>query len=192
MAIRFPGSAYSDEFIKQEIRGTLADQLRQAEAFISANLRSVVRLVGLEHQETLEYPPEAVRELLVNAVAHRDYNLQGDNIHLHIFADRLEIRSPGGLPGPVNLDNLLEARFSRNVVIAQVLSDLGFVERLGYGLNRVMTVLRQNGLPKPKFDETGGAFRAVLFNKITETQINKKLAEETDFTLAFSLLSLYI
>ena len=57
MAIRFPGTAYSDEFIKQEIRGSLPDQLRQAEAFISANLRSVVRLVGLEHQEVLEYPP---------------------------------------------------------------------------------------------------------------------------------------
>ena len=110
-------------------------------------------------------PAEAVRELLVNAVAHRDYNLQGDNIHLNIFADRLEVQSPGGLPGPVNLDNLLEARFSRNAVIVQVLADLGFVERLGYGLDRVVRAVRQAGLRQPKFEEVGGAFRVTLFGE---------------------------
>jgi ATP-dependent DNA helicase RecG len=163
LAARFPGEAISDRFIKQEIRGTLPDQLRQAEAFWRDNSRSVVRLVGLTRQETTEYPPEAVRELLVNAVAHRDYNQQGDGIHLHIFSDRLEVHSPGGLPGPVTLENLLEARFSRNAVIAQVLSDLGFVERLGYGLNRVVTVMKQAHLPPPRFEEVGGSFRATLF-----------------------------
>ncbi len=163
LAARFPGMAFSDEFIKQEIHGTLPDQLRQADAFVRDHLRSVVRLVGLTREETPEYPLEAVRELLVNAVAHRDYSQQGDTIHLHIFADRLEVHSPGGLPGPVTLANLLEARFSRNAVIAQVLSDLGFVERLGYGLNRVLTSVKQNNLPMPKFEEFGGAFRVTLY-----------------------------
>ena len=163
LAARFPGTAFSDEFVKQEIRGTLPEQLRQAETFVRDNLRSVARLVGLRREETPEYPLEAVRELLVNAIAHRDYNQQGDTIHLHIFADRLEVHSPGGLPGPVNIQNLLEARFSRNAVIAQVLSDLGFVERLGYGLNRVVTVMKQNNLPQPQFEEVGGAFRVALF-----------------------------
>jgi ATP-dependent DNA helicase RecG len=170
MAARFPGLAFSDEFIKQEIRGTLPDQLRQAEVFVRDHLRSTARLVGLTRQETPEYPLEAVRELLVNAVAHRDYSQQGDTIHLHIFADRLEVHSPGGLPGPVTLSNLLESRFSRNAVIAQVLSDLGFVERLGYGLNRVMTAVKQNNLPPPKFEELGGAFRVTLFSKSAEKQ----------------------
>jgi ATP-dependent DNA helicase RecG len=58
---------------------------------------------------------------------------------------------------------LLEARFSRNAVIVQVLSDLGFVERLGYGLKRVVEVMRHNGLTAPKFDETAGTFRVALF-----------------------------
>jgi ATP-dependent DNA helicase RecG len=163
MAARFAGVAFSDQYIKQEISGTLSEQLRQAEAFLGANLRIVVRLVGLTHQETPEYPFEAVRELLVNAVAHRDYSLQGDCIHLHIFADRLEVHSPGGLPGPVTLDNLLKARFSRNAVIVQALADLGFVERLGYGLDRVVTVMRQNNLPPPLFEEVAGSFRVTLF-----------------------------
>ncbi len=165
LAARFSGVAFADRYIKQDIRGTLPDQLRQAEAFVRDNLRTVVRLVGLAHQETLEYPFEAVRELLVNAVAHRDYNQQGDTIHLNIFADRIEVQSPGSLPGPVTLDNLLEARFSRNAVIVQVLSDLGFVERLGYGLDRVVTVMRQNGLRPPRFEELAGSFRVTLFGE---------------------------
>ena len=168
LAARFSGIAISDQFVKQEIRGTLPSQLRQAETFVRDQLRSVVRLVGLSRQETPEYPLEAVRELLVNAIAHRDYNQGGDSIHLHIFADRLEVHSPGDLPGPVTIENLLEARFSRNPILAQVLSDLGYVERLGYGLNRVFTVMRQNNLPEPHFVEAGGAFRVTLQNSFED------------------------
>jgi len=162
LAARFQGESFSDQFIKQEIRGTLPEQIRQAERFVRDNLRSVARLVGLTREDIPEYPLEAVRELLVNAVAHRDYNLGGEGVQLHIFSDRLEVHSPGMLPGPVNLENLLVSRFSRNAVIAQVLSDLGFVERLGYGLNRVVSVMRNNGLPAPTFEEVGGTFRVTL------------------------------
>jgi ATP-dependent DNA helicase RecG len=163
LAGRFPGNMLSNIYVKRDISGKLPHQLKQAEEFIRANMNTVVRLVGLQHQESLEYPFEAVRELLVNAVAHRDYNLQGDNIHLNIFADRLEVSSPGMLPGPVNLKNLLVARFARNAVIAQVLSDLGYVERLGYGLDRVVSVTREAGLLPPQFEETAGTFRVTLF-----------------------------
>jgi ATP-dependent DNA helicase RecG len=165
LAAHFPGVSFSDEFIRQDISGSLPQQLRQAEQFLRENLQNVVRMVGLTHQKSSEYPSEAVRELLVNAVAHRDYNLQGDNIHLYLFSGRLEVHSPGELPGPVNLRNLLQARFSRNAVIAQVLSDLGFIERLGYGLNRVVTVMRKNGLHAPKFEEVGGSFRVTLYGE---------------------------
>ena len=91
--------------------------------------------------------------------------MQGDNVHLHIFSDRLEVHSPGDLPGPINLENLLKARFSRNPVVVQALSDLGFVERLGYGLNRVVTVMRQHGMRPPEFSEVGGSFRAMLYGQ---------------------------
>jgi ATP-dependent DNA helicase RecG len=172
LAARFPGVNFSDNFVKQDLFGTLPDQLKKAEIFINENMRRVARLVGLQRQETTEYPFEAVRELLVNAVAHRDYNFQGDNIHLNIFNDRLEIQSPGLLPGPVTLENLLQARFSRNAVIVQVLSDLGYIERLGYGLDRVVRMLRQQNLRQPKFDETAGCFRVTLFGSLSEDELN--------------------
>ena len=130
-----------------------------------SNLRRRVQLVGLERQETLEYPAHAVRELLVNAVAHRDYNQGGDMIHLNIYSDRLEVISPGKLPGPVNLENLLEARFSRNAVLVQLLADMGFIERLGYGLNRVVSLMRQAGLRPPRFEESGGTFKVTLWGE---------------------------
>jgi len=168
LAVRFSGASLGDRFLKQDIAGTLPEQLYQAEAFFHTNSRRAVHIEGLAHTEKPEYPADAVRELLVNAVAHRDYNLGGDSIHLRLFSDRLEIQSPGGLPGPVNLENLLEARFSRNAVIAQVLADMGFVERLGYGLNRVVSLLRQEGLRPPRFDETSGAFRVTIWGESLE------------------------
>jgi len=166
LAGRFPGVGMSDTYIKRDISGNLPNQLKQMEEFLLANLKIVIRLVGLTHQEKLEYPFEAVRELVVNAVAHRDYNLQGDNIHLNIFSDRLVVTSPGTLPGPVTLQNLLKARFARNAVISQVLSDMGYVERLGYGLDRVVEVTREQGLLPPQFEEAAGTFRVTLYGNI--------------------------
>ena len=166
LAARFPFTKFGDRYIKQDIAGTLPEQLFKTELFVRDHLRSVVRMRGLRHRESLEYPFEAIRELLVNAVAHRDYNLQGDCIHLNIFSDRLEVSSPGGLPGPINLNNLLEARFSRNAVIMQVLSDLGFVERLGYGLERVVNLMVANGLQRPIFEERAGTFKVTLLAEL--------------------------
>jgi ATP-dependent DNA helicase RecG len=164
MAARFSGTTLADAFVKKEIAGTLPEQLRTAEQFVRDHLSTVVEMRGLVHDERPEYPPEAVRELLVNAVAHRDYSLQGDSIHIHIFSNRLEIHSPGLLPGPVTVANLLDARFSRNPIIVQVLSDLGFIERLGYGLDRVMSVMEANRMQPPHFQETAGTFRVSLSN----------------------------
>jgi ATP-dependent DNA helicase RecG len=177
LAARFPGVSFSDQYVKQEISGPLPEQLRKAEVFIRENLPSAVQVTGLAHTERSIYPFEAVRELLVNAVAHRDYNLQGDTIHLNIFYDRIEVHSPGGLPGPVTLENLLEARFSRNAVIVQVLSDLGFVERLGYGLDRVVALARQHGLRPPRFEEVAGSFRATLFAPVQSQPAHARLTE---------------
>jgi ATP-dependent DNA helicase RecG len=168
LAARFSGHSFGDRFIKEEMNGSLISQLQQAEKFLRANLQSVVRMIGLSHQEVLEYPFEAVRELMVNAIAHRDYNLQGDSIHLNIFSDRLEVTSPGGLPGPITIENILSARYSRNPVIVQVLADLGYVERLGYGLDRAVTSMRQNSLTPPRFEELAGTFRVTLHNTPSE------------------------
>lgn len=98
-------------------------------------------------------------------MAHRDYSVSGDGIRLFIFRDHMEITSPGGLPGPVTVANIKDERFSRNPVIVQALSDLGFIERLGYGVDRVLDLMRQQQLDAPEFAETAGGFRVILRSK---------------------------
>ena len=159
---RYAGTAMDDRFIKEEIRGTLPQQIRRAEAFVVDNLRRGVRLAGLERIEEPEYPVKAVREAIVNAVAHRDYQIRGDEIRLLLFSDRIEFYSPGRLPGHITVDNLVDERFSRNEAIVQVLSDMGFIERLGYGIDRMLRLMAEARLPEPRFEETAAGFRVTL------------------------------
>jgi ATP-dependent DNA helicase RecG len=160
---RYAGREMSDEFVREDVRGTLPDQIRRAEAFLVSNMKRGVRLVSLEREEQVEYPVKAVREAIVNAVAHRDYSIRGDEIRIFMFSGRIEFYSPGRLPGHVTLDNIVEERFSRNEVIVQVLADMGFIERLGYGIDRMIKLMRDYGLPAPRFQETAGGFRVTLY-----------------------------
>jgi ATP-dependent DNA helicase RecG len=163
-AARFAGETMSDSFSRQDIGGTLPDQIRRAETFLIDHLRKNLSLGrGMARDESFEYPLEAARELVVNAVAHRDYSIQGDGVRLFIFRDRMEVTSPGGLPGPVTISNIKDERFSRNPAIVQVLSDMGFIERLGYGVDRVIDLMAAQNLRAPNFRETAGGFCVTLY-----------------------------
>jgi len=168
-AARFAGVEMSDTFTRQDIGGTLPAQLRRAQTFLADHLRKQVQMgAAMARDEHFEYPMEAAREVIVNAVAHRDYSIRGDGVRLYLFADRMEVTSPGGLPGPVTVDNIADERFSRNPILVQVLADMGFIERLGYGIDRVIALMKAQGLPAPIFEETAGGVRVTLRNKPME------------------------
>jgi ATP-dependent DNA helicase RecG len=167
LVARYAGTVMGDSFIKEEVRGTLPEQIRRAEAFVTSNMRRGVRLLGLERVEETEYPVEVIREAIVNAVAHRDYQIRGDEIRIFLFADRVEFYSPGRLPGHVTVENLVRERFSRNETIVQVLSDMGFIERLGYGIDRMIRLMDQAGLPRPEFEETVAGFQVTVIGQGT-------------------------
>jgi ATP-dependent DNA helicase RecG len=162
LVVRYGGTTMTDRFLREEIRGTLPEQIRRAEAFVVDNMRRGVRLQGLERVEQAEYPVDAVREAIVNAVAHRDYQIRGDGIRVLMFSDRIEFYSPGRLPGHVTIENLVDERFSRNETIVQILSDMGFIERLGYGIDRMIRLMAEAGLPVPRFEETAAGFQVTL------------------------------
>ena len=162
LLVRYAGSIMGDTFVRDETQGTLPEQIRRAEAFVLDNMRRGVRLLGLERIEESEYPVEAIREAIVNAIAHRDYRIAGEEIRVLMFADRIEVYSPGRLPGHITVDNLVEERFSRNEIIVQILSDMGFIERLGYGIDRMIRLMTGAGLPPPKFEETAAGFQVTL------------------------------
>ncbi|MBA3945679.1 MAG: putative DNA binding domain-containing protein [Herpetosiphonaceae bacterium] len=160
--VRYRGLTMGDEFERDDIRETLPEQIRRAERWIADHIRRGSRMVGLERQDWEEYPAGAVREVIVNAVAHRDYTVRGEGIRIALFGDRIECYSPGRLPGHVTLHNLAHERFSRNEVLVQVLSDLGLIERLGYGIDRILQQMDAAGLPPPQFRETAAGFLLAL------------------------------
>ena len=156
----------SDAFSRQDIQGTLPEQIRSCEIFLKTQLQKEVMLTGsMERTEILEYPLEAARELVINAVAHRDYTLHGDNIHIYLFSNRMEVHSPGKLPGPMTVANLRDERFSRNPAIVQVLSDMNYIEKLGYGLDRVIELMQTRSQRPPDFIERDGGFHVILYRE---------------------------
>ncbi len=182
-AVRFASETMSDTFSRQDISGTLPDQIRRAETFLVDHLRKEVTLrETMQREEFYEYPLEAARELVVNAVAHRDYSIRGDNIRIFVFSNRMEVYSPGGLPGPMTLQNLREERFSRNPILVQVLSDMNFIEKLGYGVDRVIDLMTAQNLKPPEFEERSGGFRVTLHNAaVKPLPIRKKPEQEIRF-----------
>lgn len=171
-AVRFAGDTMGDTFNRQDIIGTLPQQIQRAETFLIDHLRKSVTLKEtMQRKEDYEYPMEAVRELVVNAVAHRDYSIQGDNIRLFMYNNHMEVHSPGSLPGPMTLDNLKEERFSRNPIIVQFLSDMGYIERLGYGVDRVIELMQSQGYEAPKFINNANGFKVTLTKNLNSIAV---------------------
>ena len=162
ICVRYAGTDMGDEFVRQDIGGSLAEQIRQAEAFVVGNMRRGMKISGFAREEISEYPLPVVREAIVNAIAHRDYSIRGEGIRLLMFSDRMEVYSPGRLPGHVTLENMKDERYSRNEAIVSILSDMGFIERLGYGIDRMIAAMQESGLPEPVFEETTAGFKVTL------------------------------
>lgn len=112
---------------------------------------------------SLQYPSEALKEILVNAVIHRDYSLN-DDIHVRIFDNRIEVQSPGKLPGFMRIENLYEERFSRNPNVVRMLHNLPnpVNHDIGEGLDTAKNELKKAGLVDPVFQEKENAFLVII------------------------------
>jgi ATP-dependent DNA helicase RecG len=161
--VQYAGTEMGERFLKREIEGTLPSQLEEAVAWLARATLHAVELRGSTRLDRDEFPPEALRETVLNALAHRDYSLRGDRIRIYVFADRIEVHSPGGLGGPMRLDNLLERRWSRNATLVQGLVALDLIEELGFGLDRMVAAMAEAGLPAPVFKELGETFVVTLY-----------------------------
>jgi len=160
--VHYRGRDMGDAFEREDVRDSLPEAARRAERWLMEHMRKGSRMIGLERQDWTQFPPGAVREALVNAIAHRDYSVRGEGVRIGLFADRLECYSPGRLPGHVTLENIVAERFSRNESLVQVLADMGLIERLGYGIDRMLRQMDAAGLPPPQFRETVAGFLVTL------------------------------
>ncbi len=98
------------------------------------------------------YPPDAIRELIVNAIVHKDYSLH-QNVSIHVYADKLMIHSPGFLPEGITLENLkgMHASIKRNTKLAEAFYAMKYIEGWGQGIKRVLISCKENGNPEPEF-----------------------------------------
>lgn len=117
----------------------------------------------MRRRERWSLPPAAVREAIINAVAHADYAQRGAPIRLALFDDRLEVENPGILPLGLTVEDLLQGVSKlRNRVIGRAFHALGLVEQWGSGVQRMCAACRDAGLPEPVFEEIGTRFRVTI------------------------------
>ena len=166
--VRFKGNDVVTYIDRRDLRGPLYQLVDDAEQFIYRHMKVGRRVEGFAGVEYREYPQPAVREVIVNAVVHRDYSRRGQRIRIFMFDDRIEVYSPGLLPSGVLLEKMRQLEpqsVLRNPVITGVFRDLGsrYIERLGTGIRRMAAAMEEQNLPIPRFDVIGSEFRVTLF-----------------------------
>lgn len=153
--------------VSQDVRltGPLSEQITAARRRLLGWLPTVTRLgdKGRFGRET-HVPQPVWLEAVVNAVIHRSYAMSGDHIRVEVFDDRIDVESPGRLPGLVRLDNIRTTRFARNPRIARAMADLDFGRELGEGVNRMYLELERVGLPDPVFVQAGASLRVTFLD----------------------------
>lgn len=160
---RFEGKDKSRIVDRAEILSFLPLAVEEAISFVRKHALHGAELGAVRRRERWSLSPAAVREAVVNAVAHADYAQHGAPIRLSIFDDRLEVESPGLLPFGLTVEDLPRGVSKlRNRVIGRVFHALGLIEQWGSGVQRMTAACREAGLAAPVFEEIGARFRATI------------------------------
>ena len=152
------------------IEGTIMEQVDEAMDFIRKNINVRFVMTGKPEREQIwEYPLEALREAVINAVCHRDYTAPS-NTEVRIYDDRLIVWSPGGLPFGITIEDLYKSHSSvlRNKGIGEVFYGIGWIEQWGSGIDKMRRACKKAELPEPYFEEYQ-RFR-VIFSKDIYTE----------------------
>lgn len=154
----------------RELRGRIPDIVEDAWGVLFSKMARRGVIAGVRRTEEPQYPQTAVREALVNAIAHRDYSRSGSFVQVRLFVDRLEVQSPGGLAGGLKVEDLVYEQYTRNPHIMRLLEDYGYVERRGVGIDQMVHAMREANLPEPEFDDRGTSFWVTLHGDPAEAR----------------------
>lgn len=146
-------------------------------AFVQKHAMQAVEINGVRNTKAWNVPMIAIREAVINAVAHTDYSQQGSPIRVSIFDDRIEVENPGLLMFGLTVDDIKRGLSKlRNRVLGQVFYRLGLIERWGSGIRRIIDSCIEAGFQEPQFEELGTHFRVTIFTEV----VNNPLLDNVD------------
>ena len=176
----FKGSDRSVFIDKRVYEGPVQSQIEEAYQFVLRNIHLGAKIKGLYRQDVYEIPSYVIRELITNAVVHRNY-LENSHIQVSVFDDRLEITSPGGLLKGVSIEKML-AGFSkiRNVGLANAFFYMKLIEQWGTGIPRAAGAVHDCELPELEIIDMEDALKFTVYRKNGDkTAIKSKNGDKT-------------
>ncbi len=181
---RFKGVVKEDFIDMKDFDGNLFQNLEKSIAFLQEHLRLQATIKGLRREEKWEIPLEALREAIINALIHRNYEEQGF-VYIKVYDEQIVIANPGKLPEDLTIADLYKEHESklRNPLLAQAFYYAGFIDIWGRGILNILQWLEENDLPKPNFEVSGGHFR-IMFKR---PEIKEKVSGTLPGTLSGTL-----
>jgi len=176
--VLFRGTTNVHILDRRDFTGDLYSIYEDCMAYVQSRLNTALIPHAHGRDERLELPEEALREALVNAIAHRDYRSTA-NVQVHIYHDRLEIITPGGLPAGMKVEELGRKSVPRNPLLFGLFYRMNLVEQIGSGIQRIRDLCREHGMAEPKF-EVSENWVTVAFPRATGDKVGTKLGLSRD------------
>lgn len=148
--VLFMGTTKAHILGRHDFHSDIVSMINDTVEWILSKINIEYIIEKLHREERPEFPPSAIREAVINAFAHRDYRSAG-NIQVHLYSDRLEIISPGGLPSGMTESELGISSIPRNPLLFRILHRMGMVERVGYGIRLIQDQCRKHKVAEPKY-----------------------------------------
>jgi len=159
---RYHGNSMASVIDRKDYEGDLFTLVEEAEAFVKRHTRLAYLFDGFNRVDILEYPYDAIKEAIINAVCHRDY-FSLNNIFVNVFDDRVEVISPGTIPDGLTLKEVYGESHPRNFKILEMFRKAKYIEKLGSGFKRMEELMMIHGLKKPEFSTNPASFKAIFF-----------------------------
>lgn len=161
---RFEGQDKKNILDSVDIHSYPVNAIAEAIQFVQKHLMQSMEIKAVKRQEKWNVPEIAIREAVINSIAHADYAQRGAPIRIAIFDGRIEIENPGLLPFSLTIDDLYQGVSKlRNPVIGRIFHELKLIERWGSGIGRMIKACEEAGLDQPKLEEIGTHFRVTIF-----------------------------
>lgn len=176
---RFAGTTRAEFIDRLEIEGSILSAIEEVPKFIRRNTKMAGKFGAMRRQDIPEYPVDGIREALINALVHANYEITGTRFFVAIYDDKLEIQNPGIMPPGMSIDQF-KAGVSRlrNPVLARVFRELEFIEEWGSGYKRIKESCLKGGYPEPLWEEFGTVLRVTFFPHSETSQLGSSFGTQ--------------